>query len=77
MKSAMGTLAVLFLLACNNADSATKATPPASSAAGAAAGRRTRATPVCATQDCATKKIIDDGCAADGRCASCLNPCPP
>jgi hypothetical protein len=28
-----------------------------------------------ATQDCATGRVIDDGCAADGRCASCVNAC--
>jgi hypothetical protein len=35
-----------------------------------------RASPVCAVQDCATGNIIDDGCAADGRCLSCVTPCP-
>jgi len=33
--------------------------------------------PRCATQDCATGKIIDNGCTPDGRCASCVNFCPP
>lgn len=37
--------------------------------------RSKRTQPVCATQDCATGKVIDDGCAADGRCASCVNAC--
>jgi hypothetical protein len=39
-----------------------------------------RKTPVCATTDCATKKVVDDGCAEDeaGKrvCLSCTNPCP-
>ena len=34
-----------------------------------------RSEPVCARQDCATGKILDDGCAADGRCKSCINDC--
>lgn len=37
---------------------------------------RGRSVPVCATQDCATGRIVDDGCADDGRCASCVNACP-
>ena len=38
---------------------------------------RGRTEPVCAVQDCATGRIVDDGCADDGRCASCVNPCAP
>lgn len=34
-----------------------------------------RSDPVCAVRDCATGKIIDDGCTEDGRCASCVSPC--
>lgn len=38
-------------------------------------------TPRCATQDCKTGKIVDDGCVDDGKggrlCASCVNACPP
>jgi len=34
-----------------------------------------RAVPTCAVQDCDTGKILDDGCAADGRCKSCINDC--
>jgi hypothetical protein len=26
-------------------------------------------------QDCKTGEIIDDGCAADGKCKSCINDC--
>jgi hypothetical protein len=39
--------------------------------------QRGRSTPVCAVQDCASGKTIDDGCSDDGRCLSCINPCPP
>ena len=39
------------------------------------APRSDRAVPVCAVQDCATGKILDDGCAADGKCKSCINDC--
>jgi hypothetical protein len=39
--------------------------------------RRGRSTPICAVQDCATGKTIDDGCSDDGRCLSCINACPP
>jgi hypothetical protein len=35
-----------------------------------------RSVPVCATQDCATGRTLDDGCTDDGRCASCVKPCP-
>jgi hypothetical protein len=38
--------------------------------------QRGRSVPVCATQDCATGRILDDGCTDDGRCASCVNACP-
>lgn len=38
---------------------------------------RGRPQPVCATQDCATGKMLDDGCSDDGRCMSCVNACPP
>jgi hypothetical protein len=38
--------------------------------------QRARSVPVCATQDCATGRIVDDGCTDDGRCASCVNACP-
>jgi hypothetical protein len=38
--------------------------------------QRGRGVPVCATQDCATGRILDDGCTDDGRCASCVNACP-
>jgi hypothetical protein len=38
-------------------------------------------TPRCATQDCASGKIVDDGCVDDGKggriCVACVNPCPP
>jgi hypothetical protein len=34
-----------------------------------------RSDPVCALRDCASGKIIDDGCSDDGRCASCVSPC--
>ena len=37
---------------------------------------RGRSVPVCATQDCASGRIVDDGCTDDGRCASCVNACP-
>ena len=36
---------------------------------------RGRSVPVCASQDCATSRILDDGCTDDGRCASCVNAC--
>ncbi|HEY8040200.1 MAG TPA: hypothetical protein VIF15_10430 [Polyangiaceae bacterium] len=39
--------------------------------------KRGRSVPICAVQDCATHKMVDDGCADDGRCASCVNTCPP
>jgi hypothetical protein len=35
-----------------------------------------RSEPVCAVQDCKTKKIVDNGCSDDGRCAACVNACP-
>ena len=35
-----------------------------------------RETPTCALQDCATGKIIDNGCSSDGHCLSCINACP-
>lgn len=38
--------------------------------------RTGRTKPVCATQDCATKTITDNGCADDGSCLSCVNMCP-
>jgi len=31
--------------------------------------------PTCAVRDCATGKIIDNGCTADGRCETCVNFC--
>jgi hypothetical protein len=34
-----------------------------------------RPTPVCAVRDCASGKIIDDGCSADGQCLKCSNDC--
>jgi hypothetical protein len=34
-----------------------------------------RATPICAVQDCTSGRVVDDGCADDGRCLSCVNPC--
>lgn len=34
-----------------------------------------RATAICAVRDCETGEIIDDGCAADGSCTSCVNDC--
>ena len=34
-----------------------------------------RTTPICAEQDCKTGEILDDGCAADGKCKSCINDC--
>jgi hypothetical protein len=34
-----------------------------------------RSSPVCAVQDCKTGEIIDDGCAQDGKCKSCINDC--
>lgn len=37
--------------------------------------RKGRKEPICAVQDCATGKIIDDGCDETGRCASCINSC--
>lgn len=40
------------------------------------AGSSPRSTPSCAIQDCASHLIIDDGCTSDGRCLSCVNPCP-
>jgi len=36
-----------------------------------------RKTPICAVQDCATGKVVDNGCTDDGRCASCMNACAP
>jgi hypothetical protein len=72
MKLRLGiVLAVLFALA----GCAEKQVPSTNGAASSARAKRT--TPVCATQDCATGKMIDDGCAADGKCASCVNACPP
>jgi hypothetical protein len=41
----------------------------------AVSAKSKRKDPVCATQDCATGKIVDDGCTADGRCTSCVNSC--
>jgi hypothetical protein len=41
-----------------------------------APAQRGRGVPICATQDCATGRILDDGCTDDGRCASCVNACP-
>lgn len=40
------------------------------------AGSSSRSTPICATKDCASQLIIDNGCTSDGRCLSCVNPCP-
>jgi hypothetical protein len=37
--------------------------------------RKGRKEPICAVQDCATGKILDDGCDETGRCASCINSC--
>jgi hypothetical protein len=37
------------------------------------AARKGRKEPVCATQDCATGKVLDDGCDEKGRCVSCIN----
>lgn len=37
--------------------------------------RKGRKEPICAVQDCATGEVIDDGCDATGRCASCINSC--
>lgn len=37
---------------------------------------RGRATPTCATQDCTTHAIVDDGCSDDGKCLSCVIACP-
>jgi hypothetical protein len=38
-----------------------------------------RETPVCAIQDCATGRIVDDGCVGGGlgsrRCLACVNAC--
>jgi len=34
-----------------------------------------RATPVCATRNCETGEVVDDGCSADGKCLSCSNDC--
>jgi hypothetical protein len=34
-----------------------------------------RKEPVCAFQDCATGKVLDDGCDQTGRCSSCINLC--
>jgi hypothetical protein len=34
-----------------------------------------RATPLCATRNCDTGEVIDDGCSADGKCLSCSNDC--
>jgi hypothetical protein len=62
-------LSVVAILGCDRASGGKDTGPTAK--------RSTRTTPVCATQDCATKKILDDGCAADGKCASCVNACPP
>jgi len=44
-------------------------------AAPCVAPRSNRAVPVCAVQDCATGEILDDGCAKDGKCKSCINDC--
>jgi hypothetical protein len=44
--------------------------------------QRGRSVPVCATQDCATGRILDDGCTDDGQgcrakeCVACVNACP-
>ena len=37
--------------------------------------RSNRPVPVCAVQDCKSGEILDDGCAADGKCKSCINDC--
>jgi hypothetical protein len=34
-----------------------------------------RTEPVCALQDCASGKILDDGCAENGKCKPCINDC--
>lgn len=34
-----------------------------------------RSEAVCAVQDCATGKILDDGCSDDGHCKQCINDC--
>jgi hypothetical protein len=44
-------------------------------AAPCVAPRSDRSNPVCAVQDCVTGEILDDGCAHDGRCKSCINDC--
>ena len=37
--------------------------------------KHNRSVPVCAVLDCATGKILDDGCATDGKCKACANDC--
>lgn len=80
-------LAVVALGACKGEPTpsapppaATSSAPPANPTATATAKPTATATPRCAVQDCATKKILDDGCVDDGKggklCASCVNPCP-
>lgn len=51
-----------FFLACGK----TQATPNE---------KPERTAPICARQDCATRQIIDDGC-ANGQCLACVNACP-
>jgi hypothetical protein len=53
--------ALAIVLACNDK--------------GAIEQRKGRKKPTCAVQDCASGKIVDDGCDESGRCASCVNSC--
>ena len=61
MKLVGGMCTLLYLEGC----------PPSST------DQAQRAEPQCATLDCKTGKVVDNGCTPDGRCKSCVNTCDP
>lgn len=74
--------ALLVFAGCQKTDLTTDGVPPLGStnrptSTATPSGQKPR----CATQDCKTKQMIDDGCVDDGKsgrlCASCINACPP
>jgi hypothetical protein len=62
---ALGTTVLLLATGCRKASDDVRE-----------AGSSSRSTPICAIQDCESHVVIDNGCTSDGRCLSCVNPCP-
>ncbi len=77
-------LLLLALAACQKSTVTTDGVPPLPSSTPpsttATSEPPSGPKPRCATQDCKTKKIIDDGCVDDAKggrlCASCVMACP-